>query len=107
MPDLTLPADVFDVAEIVAREFASHEQHVRDRAAADLKVRAARLRSGPPAPSSPDPVVEALTASCHTEAGRIHASPHLVAAAAYKAVADLLADPASSNEKEETRGRCD
>jgi hypothetical protein len=99
-PDLTLPADVFDVAEIVAREFASHAQHVRDRAAADLKVRAARLRSGPPTPSSPDPVVEALTASCHTEAGRIHSAPHLVAAAACEAVAALLETP--SNEEEET-----
>ncbi|HEY9410999.1 MAG TPA: hypothetical protein VIP77_15580 [Jiangellaceae bacterium] len=98
-PDLTLPADVFDVAEIVAREFASHEQHVLDRAAADLRARAALLRS---MPSVEDELTAALMASCHTEAGRIHSAPHLVAAAACEAVAALLETP--SNEEEESRG---
>lgn len=99
MPDLTLPVDVFDVAEIVAREFAGHEQHVLDRAAADLRARAALLRS---MPSAEDELTAALMASCHAEAGRIHAAPHLVAAVACEAIAALLETP--NNEKGANRG---
>ena len=92
MPDLTL-------SDIVAHHYAGHVQHTRHSVADELRRRAASLRL---APSSPDPVVEALTASCHTEAGRIHSAPHLVAAAACEAVAALLETP--SNEEEESRG---
>ncbi|WP_157253138.1 hypothetical protein [Nonomuraea typhae] len=40
MPDLTLPDGLLLVAEIVAQEFAGHEQHVLDAAAKGLRSRA-------------------------------------------------------------------
>jgi hypothetical protein len=88
--DLTLPVDADRVAELVAREFAGHAQHVRDAAAAEFRARAARLRS---APTDQDPVTEALTASCHTQAGLIYAQPAVVAAVALEAAAALLTNP--------------
>jgi hypothetical protein len=91
MPDLKLPVDLFNVARIVAEEFKEHEQHARDRACLDvsayLQKRAQRLRD---TQTLDDPLAWALTQSCHTQDGVVHASPSVVAAVAYEVVAAVL-----------------
>ncbi|MER7361859.1 hypothetical protein [Nonomuraea wenchangensis] len=107
MADLIVPAPVFDLAKIVAEEFRLHDAHARDRACADaatyFEARAGELRANP---TLSDPLAYALTQHCHMQDGVIHASPHLVAAVAYEAVAAVLAlgDP-TRNETEAGDGR--
>ena len=90
-PPLSLPVDVFELARMVAEEFVRHEGHARDRAcqdvAAHLREQAAKVRADE---TAADPLVEALMARCHIQAGAIHAWPRVVAAVAYEAMAVLL-----------------
>jgi hypothetical protein len=99
-PDLTLTDEAVRIARSVGVHFAKHEQHSRDRAAADLLERAARLRS---TPFVDDPLTSALLASCHSQEGLVHSHPSIVAAVAYEAVAMLLAGDPTKNEEEENR----
>ncbi|MGI5274697.1 hypothetical protein ACQEUU_37070 [Nonomuraea sp. CA-218870] len=91
-PVLRLPEDLPRVQEIVADEFRLHEAHAhsraREAAAEMLRDRARHLR----ATHGPDPLTDALTRRCHTQAGLIHAAPSVVAAVALEEIARQL-DP--------------